>query len=81
MSAHGTVQGASPAASAHDGGTRRGEHPWTWASKDASRPSIEVERRGRPEEVAAATAFLCSARASYVIGSSYRVDAGSVVTI
>ena len=36
------------------------------------------ERRGRPEEVAAAIAFLVSERASFVVGSNYRVDGGSV---
>ncbi|GAA1980007.1 SDR family oxidoreductase [Isoptericola halotolerans] len=45
------------------------------------RPFIETDRRGRPEEVAAVVALLCSARASYVIGSNYRVDGGSVATI
>lgn len=42
------------------------------------RPHIEMERRGRPEEVAAVIAFLCSDKASFVNGSNYRVDGGSV---
>ena len=45
------------------------------------RPFIELKRRGRVEEVAAAIAFLCSERASFVNGSNYRVDGGSVATI
>jgi len=42
------------------------------------RPHIEMERRGKPEEVAAVIAFLCSEKASFVNGSNYRVDGGSV---
>jgi NAD(P)-dependent dehydrogenase (short-subunit alcohol dehydrogenase family) len=45
------------------------------------RPFIELNRRGKPEEVAAVIAFLCSEKASFVNGSNYRVDAGSVATI
>lgn len=45
------------------------------------RPSMEMDRRGRPEEVAAVVAFLCSQQASFVNGANYRVDAGSVWTM
>lgn len=45
------------------------------------RPGIELHRRGRPEEVADVIGFLCSERASFVNGSNYRVDSGSVQTI
>ncbi|WP_449278446.1 SDR family NAD(P)-dependent oxidoreductase [Leucobacter sp. GX24907] len=48
---------------------------------DEQRPYLELKRRGRPEEVAAVIAFLCSERASFVNGSNYRVDGGSVATI
>lgn len=45
------------------------------------RPYMELGRRGEPAEVAAAIAFLCSDLASFVNGSNYRVDSGSVATI
>ena len=45
------------------------------------RPGIELERRGQPDEVASVIAFLCSERASFVNGSNYRVDSGSVQSI
>ncbi len=48
---------------------------------DDKRPYMELKRRGEPEEVAAVIAFLCSERASFVNGSNYRVDSGSVATI
>lgn len=48
---------------------------------DEERPFLELKRRGTPEEVAAVVAFLCSDRASFVNGSNYRVDGGSVATI
>lgn len=48
---------------------------------DEERPFMELKRRGRPEEVADVIAFLCSERASFVLGSNYRVDSGSVAAI
>ena len=48
---------------------------------DEDRPHLELNRRGQPEEVAAVIAFLASERASFVVGSNYRVDGGSVLTI
>ena len=48
---------------------------------DEERPGMALKRRGRPQEVAAVIAFLCSEQASFVNGSNYRVDSGSVATI
>jgi NAD(P)-dependent dehydrogenase (short-subunit alcohol dehydrogenase family) len=45
------------------------------------RPGIEARRRGEPDEVAAVIAWLCSDRASFVLGSNWRVDGGSVATV
>ncbi len=46
-----------------------------------NRPHIELNRPGRPEEVAAVTVFLASERASFVNGATWRVDGGSVATM
>lgn len=46
---------------------------------EENRPNIVAGRLGRAEEVAAVIAFLASERASFVTGSNYRVDSGSVV--
>jgi NAD(P)-dependent dehydrogenase (short-subunit alcohol dehydrogenase family) len=48
---------------------------------DEERPYMELKRRGEPVEVANVIAFLCSDAASFVNGSNYRVDSGSVATI
>ncbi len=48
-----------------------------WFLKN-ERPHIANNRRGKAEEVAAVIAFLCSEHSSYVNGSNYRVDGGSI---
>ncbi len=45
------------------------------------RPHIELNRRGKPEEVAAVIGFLCSEQSSFVLGANYRVDGGSVASV
>ena len=48
---------------------------------EEKRPHLELQRRGKAEEVAAVVAFLCSQQSSFIVGSNYRVDGGSVATI
>lgn len=45
------------------------------------RPNLVLERRGRPAEVSAVIAMLCSERASFTVGANYRVDGGSVLAV
>ncbi|MDZ7692482.1 MAG: SDR family oxidoreductase [Balneolaceae bacterium] len=46
-----------------------------------NRPHIEVGRPGKIEEVGPVVAFLASDKASFVNGSDYRVDGGSVASV
>ncbi|WAL62288.1 SDR family NAD(P)-dependent oxidoreductase [Thermocoleostomius sinensis] len=46
-----------------------------------NRPTLELQRRGRPEEVADVIGFLCSERSSFVLGANWRVDGGSVASL
>ncbi|MGF1478491.1 MAG: SDR family NAD(P)-dependent oxidoreductase [Cyanophyceae cyanobacterium] len=48
---------------------------------EKKRPHLVLKRRGKAQEVAAVIAFLCSEQASFVVGSNYRVDGGSVGSI
>lgn len=48
---------------------------------EQKRPHLVLKRRGQAQEVAAVIAFLCSNQASFVVGSNYRVDGGSVGTV
>ncbi|HEY0633368.1 MAG TPA: SDR family oxidoreductase [Thermoleophilaceae bacterium] len=45
---------------------------------EAARGKIPIGRFGREEEIAAVVAFLCSERASDVVGSTWSVDGGAV---
>jgi 3-oxoacyl-[acyl-carrier protein] reductase len=45
------------------------------------RPNIVLGRAGRPDETAGVVVFLASDQASFITGSNYRVDGGSVASI
>jgi 3-oxoacyl-[acyl-carrier protein] reductase len=51
------------------------------AVRTQSTGTIPVGRYGRPEEFADVVAFLASQRASYVTGSSIRVDGGLIAGV
>ena len=45
------------------------------------RPHIELKRPGQIDEVGPLVAFLCSDKASFIVGSNYRIDGGSVAAM
>ena len=51
------------------------------AAEQAARETVPAARLGTPEEMAAAAAFLCSARAGYVTGTAMLVDGGLTQSI
>jgi 3-oxoacyl-[acyl-carrier protein] reductase len=51
------------------------------AAAEAARETVPAARLGTVEEMAAAAAFLCSARASYVTGTAMLVDGGLTQSI
>jgi NAD(P)-dependent dehydrogenase (short-subunit alcohol dehydrogenase family) len=46
-----------------------------------NRPNIELGRPGRMDEVGPVVAFLASEKASFINGSNYRIDGGSVASV
>jgi NAD(P)-dependent dehydrogenase (short-subunit alcohol dehydrogenase family) len=45
------------------------------------RPNILLGRAGKPDETAGIVVFLASEQASFITGSNYRVDGGSVASL
>ena len=48
------------------------------AAEEVAREEVPAKRLGRPEEIAAAAAFLCSTQAGYVTGQALAVDGGLI---
>jgi len=46
------------------------------AAEESARSQVPAGRLGRPEELAAVAAFLCSTRAAYITGTALAVDGG-----
>jgi 3-oxoacyl-[acyl-carrier protein] reductase len=51
------------------------------AAEEAARSQVPAARTGRVEEIAAAAAFLCSGRASYITGAALPVDGGMLRSV
>jgi 3-oxoacyl-[acyl-carrier protein] reductase len=51
------------------------------AAAESARAEVPAGRLGEPEELAAAAAFLCSNRASYVTGVAFVVDGGAMRSV
>ncbi|MCW3010149.1 MAG: family oxidoreductase [Solirubrobacterales bacterium] len=51
------------------------------AAEAHARATVPIARLGRPEELAAAAAFLCSTRASYITGETIAVDGGKTRSV
>lgn len=52
--------------------------PRNEADAERLNPEVPLGRPGKPEEVAALVAWLCSEEATYVTGSSYVIDGGMI---
>ena len=57
-------------------GFTEGEHPKAKAMRDFVTTNVPMSRMGKPEELAAAIAFLASGDASFVTGTELYVDGG-----
>ena len=51
------------------------------AAEEGARAAIPAARLGRVEEFAAAAAFLCSEKASYITGTALPIDGGRMQSI
>ena len=71
-----TVNCVVPGAIEKDAGAHSAMTPEQWR---ASLARIPLGRLGRPEEVAAAIAFLCSPAAGYITGQALHVNGGLVI--
>jgi NAD(P)-dependent dehydrogenase (short-subunit alcohol dehydrogenase family) len=45
------------------------------------RPNILLGRAGQPDEIGGIVVFLASEQASFITGSNFRVDGGSVASV